>query len=105
MKKIFLLTLSLVLTLGVMASSVTDIVAIGDDWTFIADDYTANGTSGWSNGTLYAGDHLLSLGGNSVATNKGSSTFGGGTHLNSLRIKTTQNRLAFAVSADRKSVV
>ncbi len=81
-----------------MASDVTNLVAIDNDWTFIADDYTANGTSGWSNGTLYADGRLLSLGGNSVATNKGSSTFGGGTHLNSLRIKTTQNRLAFAVS-------
>ena len=98
MRKYFLLTLSLVLTLGAMASDVTNLVAIDNDWTFIADDYTANGTSGWSNGTLYADGRLLSLGGNSVATNKGSSTFGGGTHLNSLRIKTTQNRLAFAVS-------
>lgn len=98
MRKSFLLTLSLVLALGAMASTVDDLVAIDNDWTFIADDYTANGTSGWSGGTLYAGDRLLSLGGNSVATNKGSSTFGGGTHLNSLRIKQTQNRLAFAVS-------
>ena len=101
MKNIFRSALLLAFAACIMslrAATVNDLVAIDNDWTFIADDYTASGTSGWSDGTLYADGKLLSLGGNSVATNKGSSTFGGGTHLNSLRVKTTQNRLAFAVA-------
>ena len=98
MRKSFLLTLSLVLALGAMASTVTDLVAIPRNWTFIADDHNASGTAGWTDGTLYCGGYLLSLGGNTVATNKGTSTIGSVTCKNSLRLKNAQNRLAFAVT-------
>ena len=48
--------------------------------------------------TLYDGGIIFTPTGNSVANNKGSVYFAGGTHLNSLRLKNTQNELCFKVS-------
>lgn len=98
MRKSFLFALALVLSVGAFASTVSDLVPINRNWTFIADDHNSNGTAGWTDGTLYCGGYLLSLGGNSVATNKGTSTIGSVTCKNSLRLKNAQNRLAFAVA-------
>ena len=96
--KRFALLIMAAMSMGVMASTVDDLVAIDHDYVFIADDVTNNGADGLTENTLYAGDHILSLGGNSAAANKGNSTIQGVSHLNCLRIKSTQNRLAFKVS-------
>ena len=88
----------MVMSLTAWSATVDDLVAIDKDWTFIADDVTSNGTVGLDANTLYTGDRILSLGGNDKATNKGSNTIAGVSHLNSLRIKNAQNSLAFKVS-------
>ena len=98
MRKTFLLSLSLVLTWGAMASTVDDLVAIDNDWTFIADDITNAGTVDLSANTLYCEGKLFSPTGNTKAANKGDCTFSGGTHLNSVRLKNDQNRLSFKVA-------
>ena len=80
------------------AVSVNDLVAISNDWVFIADNITNNGTTKLVANTLYAGNQIFAPTNNKVAANKGQSTFGGGQHLNSLRLKSAQDRLAFKVA-------
>lgn len=80
------------------AASVNDLVAISNDWVFIADNITNNGTTKLVANTLYAGNQIFAPTSNTVAANKGQSTFGGGQHLNSLRLKIDQDRLAFKVA-------
>ncbi|MGN0236199.1 MAG: pectinesterase family protein [Paludibacteraceae bacterium] len=99
MRKFFLMALCALVTTSVWSSTVDDLVPISKNWTFIADDYTANGTVGLDKNTLYAGGKIFTPTGNSYANNKGSSTFGGGTHLNSLRLKLFQDVLVFKVAA------
>ena len=83
---------------GVWAAAVTDLVTISENWTFIADDITANGTAKLTKNKLYCEGKIFAPTENSVATNKGNSTINGTTHLNSLRLKNTQDQLAFKVS-------
>ena len=83
---------------GAKAAVVTDLKTISSDFTFIADVITENGTKALTANTLYLGDSIFTSTGNTVATNKGSSTINGVSHLNSLRIKNTQDQLAFKVS-------
>lgn len=87
-----------VCSMGAKAATVNDLVAIDYDYVFIADDMTNNGTVKPVANTLYADGHIFAPTANTVATNKGNSTFAGGTHLNSLRLKDAQDRLAFKVS-------
>ncbi len=93
-----MLLLMAVCSMGLQAATVNDLVAIDYDYVFIADDMTSNGTEKPIANTLYADGHIFAPTANSVATNKGNSTFAGGTHLNSLRLKNAQDRLAFKVS-------
>ena len=99
-KKLFtLLTLLVCVCTGAWASTVDDLATISADYTFIADNITSNGTVGLTAGTLYDNNRIFSPLGNSAATNKGSSTIGGFSHYNSLRIKKSdQDVLAFKVS-------
>lgn len=99
MKKLFtLLTLLLCVASSAWAATVGDLVAISSDWTFIADDITANGTTKLTANTLYCNGKIFAPTANTVATNKGNSTIGGVSHLNSLRLKNTQDQLCFKVS-------
>lgn len=99
MKKLFtLLTLLLCVASSAWADAVGDLVAISSDWTFIADDITSNGTTKLTANTLYCNGKIFAPTANSVATNKGNSTIGGVSHLNSLRLKNTQDQLCFKVS-------
>ena len=104
MRKYIVLALFALCGAVLQAATVDDLVAIEKNWTFIADDYTSNGTSGFTTNTLYAGGKIFSPNGNSVATNKGKTTIGGEEHFNSLRLKNVQDRLAFKV-ADSCTVV
>ena len=99
MKKILSLMALLMLSItATWADKVDDLVAVGPGYTFIADNITSDGTVGLTANTLYDEKHIFANTGNSVATNKGKSTFAGGTHLNSLRVKNTQDQLVFKVS-------
>lgn len=84
---------------GAWADSVNDLVAVGPGYTFIADNITSNGTvNTLVANTLYDEGRIFAPSANSVATNKGSSTIAGVSHLNSLRLKKTQDQLVFKVS-------
>ena len=99
MKKILSLMALLMLSItATWADTVDDLVAVGPGYTFIADDITSNGTSKLTANTLYDSDRIFAPTANAVATNKGNSTFAGGPHLNSLRVKNTQDQLVFKVS-------
>ena len=99
MKKLFtLLTLLVALVTSAWGAAVGDLKTIANDYVFIADDFTANGATKLDANTLYDGNVIFTPTGNSVATNKGSVSFEGGSHLNSLRLKKTQDQLCFKVS-------
>lgn len=99
MKKLFtLLTLLVALVTSAWASTVDDLVTISSNYTFIADNITSNGTDKLTANTLYDNGYIFAPTANSVATNKGSVTFGGASHLNSLRLKNTQDQLCFKVA-------
>ena len=100
LKTFALLLLMAVCSMGAKAATVSDLVAIDYDYVFVADDVTSNGTVALTAAELYADNHILAAGwnGNSVRIDQGNSSFAGGGHLNCLRIKGTQNALAFKVS-------
>lgn len=83
---------------GGVAGTVSDLVAYNIGATFIADDITTNGTTVLTGGNLYAAKHIYSVANNTVANNKGSVSFAGGSHLNSLRLKTGQDRIAIKMA-------
>ena len=86
--------------MNVSAWSVTvdDLLTIQKSYTFTADEYTDNGTSEWTANTLRADNRIYTPTGNSVAQSKGKSAIHGQSHLNCLRLKNVQNKLAFRVS-------
>ena len=99
MKKILSLMALLMLSItATWADTVDELVAVDPGYTFIADNITENGKTKLTANTLYDSDRIFAPTANSVATNKGSSTFAGGSHLNSLRLKNTQDQLVFKVS-------
>ena len=99
MKKILsLMTLLMLSITATWADKVDDLVAVGPGYTFIADDITENGKTKLTANTLYDSDRIFAPTANSVSTGKGSCTFAGGEHLNSLRLKNTQDQLVFKVS-------
>ncbi len=98
LKKAFLLLALIGGASSAWASTVDDLVTISENYTFIADDITSNGTVKLVANTLYDGGFIFAPTANTVATNKGNSTFAGGPHLNSLRLKNTQDQLCFKVS-------
>ena len=83
---------------GAWADSENDLVAVGPGYTFIADNITSNGTVKLVANKLYDEGRIFAPSANSAATNKGSSTIAGVSHLNSLRLKNTQDQLVFKVS-------
>lgn len=97
-KLLSLLTLLLCVCATAWAASVSDLTAISSNYTFIADNITSDGTVKLSANTLYDNGHIFTSTGNSVATNKGNSTIDGVEHLNSLRLKNTQDQLCFKVA-------
>ena len=101
MRKTRLLTLLLLLmtaVTGAWADSVNDLVAVGPGYTFIADNITSNGTVKLVANKLYDESRIFAPTANSVSTGKGSSTIAEVSHLNSLRLKNTQDQLVFKVS-------
>lgn len=101
MKKILSLIALLMLFVAggqnAVAATIDDLVAITGEYTFIADNITSNGTVGLTASTLYDEGRIFTETGNTAAKNKGSITFAGASHLNSLRLKNTQNTLIFKV--------
>ena len=85
--------------ISVSAWSVTvdDLITIRRSYTFTADEYTNNGTSAWTANTLRADNRIFTPTGNTVEQSKGKSVIHGQSHLNCVRIKNVQNRLAFRV--------
>ncbi len=104
-KLLTLLTLLVCVCSGAWAASVNDLVAISSDYTFIADNITSNGTVKLTKNTLYDNSRIFAPTANTVATNKGThATFDDGTHLNSLRLKNTQDQLVFKVAGPCKVI-
>jgi hypothetical protein len=80
------------------SGTASDLVAVPDNYVFVADDITINGTSSPSANTLYDGSKVFTSTKFSVSTGTGSNTFGGSSHLNSMRLKNTSDYVAFKVS-------
>ena len=129
MKKIFTLALALMGFAGATnAASVTDIKVCKHSYVLVCDDYTNNGTGSRTKGGLFGDDYFLDVTGGSVATNKGVTnlsvvdTLGVdkaplyvtqeivdkygeyGKHLNSLRLKNTQDVIAMRPTAGSKII-
>ena len=129
MKKIFTLALALMGFAGATnAASVTDIKVCKHSYVLVCDDYTNNGTGSRTKGGLFGDDFFLDVTGGSVSTGKGSTdlsvtdTLGVekaplyvtqeivdkygeyGKHLNSLRLKNTQDVIAMRPTAGSKII-
>lgn len=100
LRRISIVTIILCALISVSAWGVTvdDLITIRRSCTITADEYTNNGTSDWTANTLRADNRLFTPTGNTVAQSKGKSTIHGQSHLNCLRVKNVQNRLAFRVT-------
>lgn len=81
------------------SGAVSDLVAVPNGYIFVADDITINGTSSPTASTLYDGSKVFVSSKFSVSTSAGSNTFGGSSHLNSMRLKNSTDYIAFKVSA------
>ena len=99
LRRISIVTLILLVLISISAWSVTmdDLITIKRSCTITADDYTHNGTSDWTANTLHAENRIFTPTGNTAAQSKGKSAINGQSHLNCVRIKNVQNRLAFRV--------
>ncbi len=95
---IFTIALCALMTVSAWSVTVDDLQTITKSYTFTADEYTDNGTSEWTANTLRAGNRIFTPTGNSVAQSKGKSTIHGQSHLNCLRLKNVQNKIAFRVA-------
>ena len=96
--KIFAVAAMITMSLTAWSAAVSDLVAIDNDWTFIAERYTINGTLGLTRNTLYADGKIFTPTGNNPANNKGNSYINGVARKNCLRLKNVQDRLAFKVT-------
>ena len=124
MKKLFTLCLALLgLSGAANAATVDDIRVCKHSYVLVADDYTNNGTGGRAAGNLFGGGLFLDVTGGSVSTGKGSTnlsavdtlgyvtqyyvdTYGEyGKHLNSLRLKNTQDMIAMRLTAKSKIII
>ena len=94
-----IVTIILCALISVSAWGVTvdDLITIRRSCTITADEYTNNGTGDWTANTLRAENRIFTPTGNTVAQSKGKSTIHGQSHLNCLRVKNVQNKLAFRV--------
>lgn len=100
LRRISIVTIILCALISVSAWGVTvdDLITIRRSCTITADEYTNNGTGDWTANTLRAENRIFTPTGNTVAQSKGKSTIHGQSHLNCLRLKNVQNRLAFRVT-------
>ena len=98
--RLTIITVMLCALIHVSAWGVTadNLKTISRSYTFTADEYTDNGTSEWTAQTLYAEGRVFTPTGNTAAQSKGRSVIHGQSHLNCLRLKNVQNRLAFRVA-------
>jgi hypothetical protein len=129
MKKIFTLAIALLGLAGVAnAATVDDIAVCKHSYVMVADDYTNNGTGSRAKGTIFGDGFFLDVTGGSVNNGKGSvnlsvvdalgpdgtplyvtqeivDKYGEyGTHLNSLRLKNTQDMIAMRLTAKSKLI-
>lgn len=123
MKKIFTLICALVgFTGAANAATVDDLAVLKHSYVFVADDYTGAGSITRVKGTLFGDNHFLDVTGGSIATNKGTvnlsvadgilvtediaAKYGEyGEHLNSLRLKKSQDVIAMKVTAGSKVII
>ena len=83
---------------GGAAGTVDDLVAVSEGYVFVADNVTADGTMKPAANTIYDDGKIFVSAEFTVATNKGSNTFGGASHLNSMRLKNSTDYIAFKVA-------
>lgn len=123
MKKIFTLICALVgFTGAANAATVDDLAVLKHSYVFVADDYTGSGSIKRVKGTLFGDNHFLDVTGGSIATNKGTVNLAAadgvlvteeiaakygeyGEHLNSLRLKKSQDVIAMKVTAGSKVII
>lgn len=123
MKKIFTLICALVGFAGAAnAATVDDLAVLKHSYVFVADDYTGSGSIKRVKGTLFGDNHFLDVTGGSIATNKGTVNLAAadgvlvteeiaakygeyGEHLNSLRLKKSQDVIAMKVTAGSKVII
>lgn len=96
-RSIVTVILCALMSISAWGVTVDDLIPIKKSCTFTADEYTNNGTSVWTANTLRAENRIFTPTGNEVAQSKGKSTINGQSHLNCLRLKNVQNKLAFRV--------
>ena len=124
MKKFFTLALALMGFAGVAnAANVDDLAVLKHSYVLVGDDVTNNGQEKIAKNTLFGNGYFFTPTGHDKATNKGSVDLSTvdelgivtqeivnkyaeyGTHLNSLRLKTTQDVLAMNVTAKSKIII
>ena len=125
MKKIFTLAMALMGFASVTnAATVDDIALLKHSYVLVGDDWTNNGTEKIDKNTIYGNGFFFTPTGHDKATNKGSvdlstvdelgivseaimEKYGAeyGTHLNSLRLKTSQDVMALKVTAKSKIII
>jgi len=124
MKKLFTLVCALMTFGGVAnAATVDEIEPLKHSYVLVGDDVTNNGNEKVAKGALYGDGHFFTPTGHDKATNKGSvdlsvvdesgivteeiaKKYGEfGSHLNSLRLKTTQDVFAISVTAKSKVII
>ena len=82
---------------GGTSGAVADLTAVSEGYVFIADNVTADGTLSPAANTIYDDGKLFVSTAFTVARNKGSNTFAGESHFNSMRLKNTTDYIAFKV--------
>ena len=107
---------------SIIAATVSDLAQLKHSYVLVMDDVTNSGSAKPGKGVLFGDDHFLDVTGGSVATNKGSvdlSTADGsmvteelaakygeyGSHLNSFRLKGSQDVIACNVTAGSKIIL
>ena len=124
MKKSFTFALALMGFAGVSnAATVDDLAVLKHSYVLVGDDVTNNGQEKIAKNTLFGNGYFFTPTGHDKATNKGSVDLSTvdelgivtqeivnkyaeyGTHLNSLRLKTTQDVLAMNVTAKSKIII
>ena len=123
MKKLFTLVVAIMAFAGVSnAATIDDLAVCKHSYVLIGDDWTNNGTEKIAKNTLYGDGYFFTPTGHDKATNKGTvdlsvadgvlvteeiaakySEYGG--HLNSLRLKTTQDQVVMKVTAKSKLII
>ena len=83
---------------GGAAGTVDDLVEVSEGYVFVADDVTGDGNVSPAANTIYDDGKIFVSGAFTVATNKGSNTFGGASHYNSMRLKNNTDYIAFKVA-------